>query len=316
MLWGLVGSRGGLWGGPGLGGAVPWGLVGRAWFVCRCAVGSGGERLLVGRAWSVCRCAVGVGGESLVRVALCREDWWGEPGLCVAVLWGLVGRAWSGRRCASALLGAPLAERGVASLCTHQGLARGATPESLQDWPDIPVFMQNEHFQYYALRPLPGPGGGTDSAGDWRPSCIHICNTQVLESSYDAAKGHEFNRLGALVYCSPRFETAVGYARATNLFNNDCYHRVVLELEVDKRRLKHSKKAGGLQWTLQPSAVRVIGCWFILNCGNVVGEDFLREWKPEEEILPEGVVAARLGCATSFFYTLRLLSRAVALNYH
>ena len=47
--------------GCGLGGAVPWGLVGRA--------------------WSGWRCAVVIGGEILVWVALCRCDWWGEPGL-------------------------------------------------------------------------------------------------------------------------------------------------------------------------------------------------------------------------------------------
>ena len=49
------------WGEPGLGGAVPLGLVGRA--------------------WSVRRRAVVTGGESLVWAALCRCDWWGEPGL-------------------------------------------------------------------------------------------------------------------------------------------------------------------------------------------------------------------------------------------
>ena len=53
------------WGGPGLRGAVPWGLLGRA--------------------WSGCRCAVVLAGESLVWVAPCRCDCWGEPGLGGAV---------------------------------------------------------------------------------------------------------------------------------------------------------------------------------------------------------------------------------------
>ena len=36
-------------------------------------------------AWSGRRCAVGIGGESLVWVALCRWDCWGEPRLGGAV---------------------------------------------------------------------------------------------------------------------------------------------------------------------------------------------------------------------------------------
>ena len=64
----------------GLGGAVPRGLVGRA--------------------WSGWRSAVVIGGESVVWVALCSGDWRGERGLGGAVPWGLVGIAWSGWRCA------------------------------------------------------------------------------------------------------------------------------------------------------------------------------------------------------------------------
>ena len=72
----------------------------RTFVLCpmRCAlrIGLPGGRL--GEAlW---RCAVVIGGESLVWVAPCRCDCWGEPGLGGAVPWGLVGRAWSGRRCA------------------------------------------------------------------------------------------------------------------------------------------------------------------------------------------------------------------------
>ena len=67
-------------------GAVPWGLVGRAWFGWRCAVVIAGESLV----WvALCRCdclsgrrcAVVIAGESLVWVAPCRCDWWGELGL-------------------------------------------------------------------------------------------------------------------------------------------------------------------------------------------------------------------------------------------
>ena len=73
VVW--VALRCGDWRGErGLGGAVPWGLVGGA--------------------WSGCRCAVLIGGESMVWVALRRGDWRGERGLSSAVPWRLVGRAW------------------------------------------------------------------------------------------------------------------------------------------------------------------------------------------------------------------------------
>ena len=51
----------------GLGGAVPWGLVGRA--------------------WSGWRSAVAIGGESVVWAALCHGVRWGERGLGGAVPW-------------------------------------------------------------------------------------------------------------------------------------------------------------------------------------------------------------------------------------
>ena len=45
-----------------------------------------GEGLvLLVRAWSGWRCAVVIAGDSLVWVALCRCDCWGEPGLGGAV---------------------------------------------------------------------------------------------------------------------------------------------------------------------------------------------------------------------------------------
>ena len=80
----------------------------RTFVLCpmRCALRIGLEGGRLGEAlW---RCAVVIAGESLVWVALCRGDLWEEPGLCVAVPWGLVGRAWSGRRCAVGIGGESL----------------------------------------------------------------------------------------------------------------------------------------------------------------------------------------------------------------
>ena len=86
--------------------AVPLGLAstGVAWAEQCVAVPRG----LVGRAWSGRRCAVVIGAESLVWVAPCRCDWWGEPGLGGAVPLGLLGRAWSGWRCVVGIAGESL----------------------------------------------------------------------------------------------------------------------------------------------------------------------------------------------------------------
>ena len=60
---------------------------------------------LVGRAWSGWRFAVVIRGEGIAWMSQCRGDWWGERGLGGAVPWLFAGKAWRGCRCAMAIGG-------------------------------------------------------------------------------------------------------------------------------------------------------------------------------------------------------------------
>ena len=157
-------------------------------------------------------------------------------------------------------------------------------------------------FSTMPSRPLPELGGGTDSAGDWVQAfhgtwfggLVNICHpglgvpptmrpraTSSTASVPSCTAPHALRQRWATQSPPTCLPTSATIGR--------CWRLRSTSTAAQRRR-----RRGGCQWTFQPSAVRIIGCWFILNCGNCVGEDFLREWRPEEEILPEGVVAARL----------------------
>ena len=186
-----------------------------------------------------------------------------------------------------------------------------------QDRMDAPMTVKNDHWVYYA-RKLPDVlEGDLACAGGvavdnsihysgpvpvWRPA-YHgtwfyalwnlLLHGQVAPST-DAALGHEFNSLGAKVYCSPNFNTAIYYARPQNLFGDGVYHFCVLELRVDMRlRYKH-KKEGGVQWTFPSEGVQIVGVWICHNCGNAKGNPHLRFWHPEDECVPVGCSQAWL----------------------
>ena len=61
------------------------------WWACR--LGGAVPLGLVGRAWSGWCSAIGIGGEGMVWVSLCHGDWWGERGMGSAVPLALAGRA-------------------------------------------------------------------------------------------------------------------------------------------------------------------------------------------------------------------------------
>ena len=130
-----------------------------------------------------------------------------------------------------------------------------------------------------------------------------------MSASDDTAKGHEFNSLGALVYMSPLFGTAKGYARSHTVFGDGMCHCVVLELRVDEGKRKQSKQKGGVQWTHNPEDVYIVGVWSGHNVGNPVGTEHLRFWDAEDEALPRGarqatVIYFRLDTADSTLHSL------------
>ena len=180
-----------------------------------------------------------------------------------------------------------------------------------QERPDAPTTVKNDHWVYYAKKlmdPVEGDltcSGGVDvdfrtrysgSVPVWRPAyhgtwfygLWNLLLSGQISPSTDLQKGHEYNNLGAMVYCSPKFDTAVWYARPQNLFGDSVYHCCVLELRVDMRFVHKHKPGGGAQWTFPSSAVVIVGVWICHNCGNEKGSAHLRYWQAEDECIPVG----------------------------
>ena len=166
-----------------------------------------------------------------------------------------------------------------------------------QERPDAPMTVKNDHWVYYALTPVAQSQGSLDVTGatwkqafhgTWWYALWNLLLTRQIAASTDEAKGHEFNSLGAMVYCTPVFDTAIWYARAQNVFGDGVYHRVVLELRVDWRAKFATKKTGGNQWTFPSDAVVIVGVWFCHNCGNPAGTEHVRFWEAADEAVPVG----------------------------
>lgn len=185
-----------------------------------------------------------------------------------------------------------------------------------QERPDAPTTVKNDHWVYYALKPVAQSQGSLDVTGStwkqafhgtWWYALWNLLLTRQIAASDDRAKGHEFNSLGAMVYCTPIFDTAIWYARAHNVFGDGVYHRVVLELRVEWRAKYSSKKTGGNQWTFPSDAVVIVGVWFCHNCGNPKGTEHVRFWEGADEAVPVGCQEAlRIvsQCPHSFTYLM------------
>jgi len=185
-----------------------------------------------------------------------------------------------------------------------------------QHRPDAPTSVQNDHWVYYARKisePVTGDlacTGGValeqwyDSSGSvpvWKPAyhgtwfygLWNLLLSGQISPSEDRDLGHDFCGLGPLVYCSPLFDTAIGYARPQNVFGDGVYHMVALELRVDMTKRQGQRKSGGVQWTFPSGACIIVGCWVCHNCGNVAGNQHLRLWESFDECVPIGFSQVR-----------------------
>ncbi len=137
-----------------------------------------------------------------------------------------------------------------------------------QDRPDAPTTVLNDHWTYYARKLVEQVDGDlacsdgvaiehwySGSVPVWRPAyhgtwfygLWNLLVSGQISPSYDEKLGHEFNKLGALVYCSPWFSTAIGYARPQNVFGDGVYHMCILELRMDMTQRHKQKAQGGMQ---------------------------------------------------------------------
>jgi len=120
--------------------------------------------------------------------------------------------------------------------------------------------------------------------GTWWYALWSILSSGVLLESNDKELGHDFWEPG--VYCSPLEETANHYGRSHVIFGDGTYHRVALELRVDAKQRKKQRKRGGEQWVFPNGAVHIHSLMIQINKPPQCGEERLRSWDPDLEVLP------------------------------
>ena len=120
--------------------------------------------------------------------------------------------------------------------------------------------------------------------GTWWYALWLILQSGFLLESSDLAAGHEFWIAG--VYCTPNPKTAAQYARPHQVFGDDMYHRVMLEVRYDNTRLLKSRRRGGGQRVLPYLAVAITGVLFRPNSPPERGEERIDTWDPTLEAMP------------------------------
>lgn len=125
--------------------------------------------------------------------------------------------------------------------------------------------------------------------GTWWYSLWSVLDCGVFLESDDKALGHDFWEPG--VYCSPMLATGRWYARPQNIFGDGAYHRVLFELRVDPARRKRERQRGGVQWVFPTAAVALHAIWVQVNSPPANGEERVREWEAELEMLPRDDVS-------------------------
>ena len=123
-----------------------------------------------------------------------------------------------------------------------------------------------------------------------------LLETGVLLESNDDSKGHDFWVAGA--YCTPRIDTARWYARPAILFDDGTWHRVMLELRVNRALRRKARNKGGVQWVYPSNAVAIKAVCVLINTSLTPDDERFATWDPELEAVPPG--RSMQQCVTSF----------------
>eukprot|EP00971_Amphidinium_carterae_P346623 6488207-Amphidinium_carterae.1 len=121
--------------------------------------------------------------------------------------------------------------------------------------------------------------------GTWWYSLWSILESGVMLESNDAKLGHDFWMPGT--YVTPTLETATWYSRPHIVFNDGVYQRAVIELRVNKKRIKAERIRGGDQWVFPADAVKIVGFRFKTNAPPKAPEQRFDTWDPRLEAIPD-----------------------------
>eukprot|EP00971_Amphidinium_carterae_P065536 1298730-Amphidinium_carterae.1 len=121
--------------------------------------------------------------------------------------------------------------------------------------------------------------------GTWWYSLWSVLETGVMLESNDSKLGHDFWEPGT--YVTPLLETAMWYERPHVVFMDGVYQRAVIELRVDKKRIKRERERGGIQWVFPSDAVKIVGFRFKTNAPPRAPEQRFDTWEQRLEAMPD-----------------------------
>ncbi|CAE7246054.1 CAMK2D [Symbiodinium natans] len=107
--------------------------------------------------------------------------------------------------------------------------------------------------------------------GTWFYGLRSILQHGVLLESVSEDQGHEFWKPG--LYLTPWLKTANWYARAQNVFNDQVFHRAIVEVLYDPSKKKIYRERGGGQIVVTSDAVAITGLIIQPNSPPLKGEE-------------------------------------------
>jgi len=141
-------------------------------------------------------------------------------------------------------------------------------------------------FRYEPVRRwvVPGRDWVTVYHGTWWYALALLLGSGVVLESSEEERGHEFWTRG--VFCSPVLDTARRHARPQILFNDGLFHRVVLEVRVDRGQCLRQRRRGGEQWVFPAQAAAIDKVLVQANAPPAKGEERLMDWDQALEAYP------------------------------
>ncbi|CAE7252839.1 unnamed protein product, partial [Symbiodinium microadriaticum] len=130
-------------------------------------------------------------------------------------------------------------------------------------------------------RMRPGRGWKRAYHGTWFYGLGSILQHGVLLESVNEDAGHEFWKPG--LYLTPKLGTATWYGRAQRVFEDDMFHRAIVEVKYDPSKKKVYRERGGGQIVVTSEAAAITGIIIQPNSPPMRGEERSDSWEAQLE---------------------------------